>query len=81
MKAELDCMNQLDIIIIQQEPISWVNFMVTVQKYDKLQICTDPINVNKVIMREHYPTSMVEEFTAEIKSTNNFNKHDELLVH
>ena len=65
-KTELDCVYGLHVLAEQREPTELVSSMVCTMKGDKIRICLDPTDVNKVIMHEHYPTVTVEEVAAEI---------------
>ena len=75
VKAKLDRMEQLGVIVKQREATAWLNSMVTLQKGDKIRICIDPTDVNKVIMREHHPTVTVE-VAAQIGNAKRFTKLD-----
>ena len=56
VKAELDGMTDMDVVVKQEEPTDWVNSMVTVIKPNsKIRICIDPRDLNKAILRELYP--------------------------
>lgn len=50
--------------------------MVTVVKPNKIRICLDPQNLNKAILREHYPLKTVEEVVAEMPSAKVFSVVD-----
>ncbi len=76
VKAELDRMEKLGVIVKQTEPTEWVNSMVVVQKGEKLRICIDPSDLNKAIMREHHPTVTVEEVAADIQKACKLSKLD-----
>ena len=41
---------------------------------DKIRICIDPRDLNKVIKREHYPTRTIEEVVAEMPDAKVFSK-------
>ena len=60
----------------QTEPMEWVRSMVTVVKPNKIRICLDPQNLNKAILREHYPLKTVEEVVAEMPSAKVFSVVD-----
>lgn len=72
IKAELDRMEDLGVIVKQTDPTDWVNSMVTVVKPNKLRICIDPQDLNNAIKREHYPLRTVEEKTAEMPNAKVF---------
>ena len=75
-KPNLIVWNKLGVIVKQREATPWVNSMVTVQKGDKIRICIDPTDLNKVIMREHHPTITVEGVAAQIGNAKQFTKLD-----
>jgi len=49
-----------------EEPTKWVNLIVTVSHNEKLRICLDPSDLNKVVKREHCPLCTIEEVVASI---------------
>ena len=54
-KAELDRLEELNIVSKVKSPTSWVNSSVIVEKANgELRICLDPKDLNKTIQREHY---------------------------
>lgn len=60
-------MEEIGVIVKQHEPTEWVNSMATVQKPNgKLRICIDPRDLNKAILREHYPLRTVEEVVSQM---------------
>lgn len=46
------------------QPTEWVSSMVAVLRKDKIRICIDPSDLNKVIKREHYPMKTIEEVVS-----------------
>ena len=49
---------------------SHVNPMVVVKKPNgDVRICLDPVDLNKVVQREHYPLKTAEEVAAKIFTT------------
>ena len=64
IKDELDHMEQTGVIVRQPEPTDWVNSMVAVVKPNKIRICIDPRDLNKVIQREHLPMLTIEVVTS-----------------
>lgn len=66
-------MEEIGVIVKQHEPTEWVNSMATVQKPNgKLRICIDPRDLNKAILREHYPLRTVEEVVSQMPNANFF---------
>ena len=77
IKAELERMTDLGVIEKQEEPTPWVNSMVTVLKPNgKLRICIDPKDLNKAILREHYPLKTIEDVLERIPEAKVFTKLD-----
>ena len=51
------------------EPTEWVNSLVVVEKPNKdVRLCLDPRELNKSILREHFPMKTVEEVAAKVKN-------------
>ena len=55
-------MVEKQIITPVTEPTRWVSSMVVVQKKDnQIRICLDPRDLNKAILRSHYPLPTIEQ--------------------
>ena len=54
------------------EPTEWVSCMLVIVKPNKLRICLDPHDLNKVIRREHYQMPTVEEVSTRLSQANKF---------
>lgn len=65
-------MVKLDVIKPETEPTPAVSPMVVVRQKGKLRICIDPSDVNKNILRRHFPLSTIEEISADIKGSEFF---------
>lgn len=77
VKHELDRMEREGVFIKQQEPTPWVNSMVTVTKVNgKVRICIDPRDLDKAILREHFPFKTIEDVITEIEGATVFTKLD-----
>ena len=73
LKAQLDKLVKQNVIVPIEEPTPWVNSLVTVEKTDgSLRICIDPRDLNRAILREHYPMKTVEEVAAKLSSASVF---------
>lgn len=59
-----------------EQPTEWVSSMVAVCRGDKLRICIDPSDLNKVIKREHYPMRTVEEVVSSMPGARIFSVLD-----
>ena len=67
-KQELDKMLKAGVLKLVQEATSWINSFVLIEITDKqgnpkLQICLDPTNLNKVIIRELYHFKTPEDIS------------------
>ena len=60
----------------QKEPTEWVNSMVVVNKGTKIRICIDPKDLNRAIMREHFPLKTIEDVIANMPHAKYFSKLD-----
>lgn len=77
VKAELDAMVRKQIITQVTEPTPWVSSMVVTQKKDgRVRICLDPQQLNKAIMRSHYPLPTIEEVTTRLTNAKVFSVLD-----
>jgi hypothetical protein len=60
-------MTEMGVVVKQEDPTDWVNSMVTVIKPNgRIRICIDPRDLNKAILREHYPLKTVEEVISQM---------------
>ena len=57
-----------------KEPTVWVSSMVVSTRADKIRICIDPRDLNKVLKREHCPMRTIEELVAEMLNGKVFSK-------
>ena len=77
VKTSLQKMENDGVIIRQNEATEWVNSMVTVIKSDgSVRICLDPRDLNKAILREHYPMKTIEEIVPKMQNAKVFSKLD-----
>ena len=54
-------MENLGVIKKRMEPSAWVHSLVAKKKNNKIRVCLDPSNLNRVVMREHFPMQTVED--------------------
>ena len=59
-----------------KEPTELVSSMVVSCKKDKIRICFDPKDLNKVIKREHHPMKTIDDIITEIPDTKVFSGLD-----
>lgn len=61
-------MVEMGVIIKQEEPTPVVSNLIVVRKNNKIRLCIDPTDVNKNILRRHYPLRTMEEIAARIRN-------------
>lgn len=77
LKETLDDLQQQDIITAVTTPTAWINSMVVVPKANgKLRICLDPKDLNRAILREHYPLPTIEDVATRLHGAKVFTKLD-----
>lgn len=77
VKEELDRMVREKVITKVETPTAWVNLIVVVEEPNgKVRICLDPRDLNRGILREHYPLKTVEEVAATLKDAQVFSTLD-----
>ena len=77
LKAQLQKMEAEGVIAPVEEPTPWVNSLVVVEKPNgSLRVCIDPRDLNKAILREHYPMKTVEEVAGQLSSAKMFSVLD-----
>ena len=73
VKSELDAMVEKQVIVPVTEPTPWVSSMVVVQKKNnKLRIYLDPRDLNRAIMRSHYPLPTIEQVATRLNKAKIF---------
>lgn len=77
VKAELDSMEQQNVITKVTCPTEWVNAFVLVKKPDNsVRICLDPRKLNKALKREHYKIPAFEEIISKFNGAKVFSVLD-----
>ena len=62
LKEKLQRMENLIIIKKCVEPTAWVQSLVVAKKKNKkIRVCLDPSNLNRVVMREHFPMQTMKD--------------------
>ena len=70
-------MEKLGVITKVTDPTEWVSSLVFIGKPNgKVRVCLDPRNLNKAILREHYPTETIEEIAAKVGEARLFSTLD-----
>ena len=77
VKNELSRLERMRVIQKVSEPTEWVNSLVVVEKPNKdVRLCLDPRDLNKSILREHYPMKTVEEVAAKVNNVKEYSVLD-----
>lgn len=81
LRRTLSDLIQQGIVAPVQEPTQWISSMVLVpRKNGTLRICLDPKDLNRAIMREHYPLPTIEEVATPLHGVKVFCPRCELWV-
>ena len=65
----LSRLKRMRVIEKVSEPTEWVNSLVLIEKPNKkVRLCLDPRNLNKSILREHYPMKTVVEVAEKVEN-------------
>eukprot|EP00105_Crassostrea_gigas_P044027 XP_019928175.1 PREDICTED: uncharacterized protein K02A2.6-like [Crassostrea gigas] len=77
LKKELERMESLNIIQKVTQPTQWVSSLVVVEKPNgKLRVCLDPKDLNRAILRPHYPMKTLEDVLPQLSKARFFTKLD-----
>ncbi|XP_013404021.1 uncharacterized protein K02A2.6, partial [Lingula anatina] len=77
VKKELDNLTKWKIITPVEEPTDWVSSMVCVRKKNgRVRICIDPADLNKAILREHYPINSIDDIVTRVNGSKYFSTLD-----
>ena len=76
IKAELDRMEQMEVISPVTNPTDWVSSLVTIVKPDKIRLCIEPKNLNDAVKREHYPVKTIESVLTRLPEAKIFSTLD-----
>ena len=78
VKDELNRLENAEIIAKVTEPTPWVNSMVVVNKKnsDRVRICIDPSDLNKAILREHFPMNNIDDIVTRLHGSKYFTTLD-----
>ena len=78
VKEELGRLEQAGIIAKVTEPTPCVNSMVVVSKKqsDRVRICIDPSDLNKAILREHFPMNNIDDIVTRLSGSIYFSTLD-----
>ena len=76
LKSTLDKMETNKILAKVTEPTPWISNMVAVRKPGKLRVCIDPLNLNRAIIRNHYPMPILDDITPKLHDAKVFSVLD-----
>ena len=77
LKAELQRLQDLEVIAPVNEPTEWVSqFVVAVKKSGELQVCIDPKALNAALKRERYQIPVIDELLPDLAEARVFTKVD-----
>lgn len=77
LESELARMEKLGVIIKVDEPTRWVSSIVITKKRNgALRVCLDPRNLNKAILRPHYPFPSIDTVKSKLKGATVFSTLD-----
>ena len=71
-------MEKLGVIKKCTEPTAWVHSLVVAKKKNnKLRVCLDPSDLNRAVMREHFPMQTVEDVISRMPNAKVFSVLDD----
>ena len=76
LKEELDKLVKEGIITSVTDLTKWVSSLVLVNKQEKLRICIDPQDLNKAVLRSHYPVPTIEDVATRLNKVKVFSVLD-----
>lgn len=76
VKTELERMEAQQVIAKVTVPTDWASHMVVVTKKDKVRICLDPSDLNRVLCREHFPMATLEDIAQRLHGAKVFSTLD-----
>ena len=76
LKKKIDDLEEMGVLAKVKEPTPWISSMVVVRKPNKLRVCLDPLELNKVIIRNHYPTPTIDDVAPKLTNAKIFSVVD-----
>jgi hypothetical protein len=76
LKAKLSQMESDGVIAKVTDPTEWVSSLMVKKEPNKLRLCLDPRDLNRAIMREHYPLPCIEEVATRLADVKVFSAMD-----
>ena len=76
LKNKIEELENMRVIARVTQPTEWISNMVAVSKPNKLRVCLDPLELNKAVLRNHYPISTVEQIAPRLSKAKVFSTVD-----
>ena len=77
LKAELERLTDIGVVIPVDEPTDWVsNLVIATKESGDLRLCLDPQHLNKALKRERYPIPVVDDVLPDLAQARVFTKVD-----
>ena len=76
LKQKIKDLEDTGIIAKVEEPTKWISNMVAVKQPNKLRVCIDPLELNKAIIRNHYPTPTIDDVAPKLTNAKIFSVVD-----
>ena len=81
LKEELQRMEKLGVIKKCTEPTAWVHSLEVAKKENnKLRVCLDPSDLNRTVMRKHFPMQTLEDVISRMPNAKVFSVLDVTMV-
>lgn len=77
LKAELERLTDISVLIPVDEPTDWVsNLVVATKESGDLRLCLDLQQLNKALKRERYPLPVIDDILPNLSRAKVFTKID-----
>ena len=76
LKNKIEELENMGVIARVTQPTEWISNMVAVRKQNKLRVCLDPLELNKAVLRNHYPIPTVEQIVPRLSKAKVFSTVD-----
>ena len=77
LKAELERLTDIGVLMPVDEPTDWVsNLVIATKESADLRLCLDPQQLNKALRRERYPLPVIDDVLPDLSLARVFTKVD-----
>ena len=77
LKAELERLTDIGVLMPVDEPTDWVsNLIIATKESGDLRLCLDPQQLNKALKRERYPLPVIDDVLPDLSRAKVFTKID-----